>query len=107
MSILVSLLQPLNAESTILVSLVKVIDFNDAGTEELLKYQTRGRPYKDGIVRLARAEQSKNAYWPIFVTLSGITMLVRPLQPRSAYCPILVTPAGMSMLVRPLQPENA
>ena len=81
---LVSPLQPLNAESTMLVSFVKVTDFNDAGTEELLKYQTRGRPYKDGIVRLFSAEQSKNAY-----------------------CPILVTPAGMSMLVRPLQPENA
>ena len=61
--ILVSLLQPLNADSPILVTL-------------------------SGIVMLERLLQSENALSPMLVTLFGIVMLERLLQSENA--PVLI-----------------
>ena len=79
---LVRLLQPSNAPSPMLVTLLP-------------------------IVMLVRLLQIANAPYPTLVTLLGIVMLVRLLQPPNATSPMLVTLFGIVMLVRLLQPANA
>ena len=78
-TILVSPLQPLNAPSPMLVTLL-------------------------GITMLVRPLQPENAELPMLVTLLGIVTLIRPLQPENALPPMLVTLLGIVTLVRPLQP---
>ena len=79
---LVRLLQPLNADFSILVT-------------------------PSGIVILVRLLQPRNAESSILFTLPGIVTLVRLVQSLKAQLPMLVTLSGIVILVKLLQPLNA
>ena len=49
-------------------------------------------------------EQSRNAPFPMLVTLFGIVIDVSPEQPENAPPPMLVTPSGIVIDVSPEQP---
>lgn len=55
------------------------------------------------IVTLVSCLQSKNAKFPMFVTLFGIATLAK-LQPVNALRPMLVTLLGIVTLARPVHP---
>ena len=82
MVIEVSLLQPENAKSSMLLTL-------------------------SGMVTDVRPKQPENAEDPMLVTLFGMVTDVSPLQRKNAASPMLVTLFGMVTDVSPLQPKNA
>ena len=125
------LLQLLNAERSMLVTLLGIVyEVNPAGANainlpSLIKHLPSLDAYLPlndfrllqpwnasllisvtllGIVMLFRLLQPLNAPAPISVTLLPIVMLVRLLQSQNAKYPMLVTPLGIVMLVRLLQP---
>ena len=86
---LVSPLQSSNAELPMLVTLLGITVFLQPETRVLVS------------VSIIALQSSRLSY---FVLLPSTTMLVSPLQPLNALSPMLVTLLGIVMLVSPEQP---
>ena len=114
---LVSLVQPQNAYSSIVLTLSGIINVPVFPAGEQISSVTdllHSTPSTDlyfvfdgSTFMLVKLEQYLNASSPILATLSGMVMLVRLEQPQNALSPILLTLSGMVMLVRLEQPLNA
>ena len=115
MTTLVNPLQPLKADSPILVTESGITVFlqpnnNLFDTVSIIALQFSRESYTSlpsSTTILVKLVQPPKAHLPISVTEDGITTLVKLVQPSKAPSSISVTVSGISMLVNPVQPLKA